>query len=101
MRSEPNPPEHDIDAAYGSLKDATLEELLLKRYLLQRMVLATLRLRSIRRKLFSLSRCTRSVSDLISLLALEEILPCPLRSCKRLSAAGPQITKGFAPGFLQ
>jgi hypothetical protein len=35
MRSEKNPPEHDIDAAYDSLKDATLDERLLKRYLLR------------------------------------------------------------------
>ena len=39
MKNETNPPERDIAAAYDSLKDATLDELLLKRYLLRRMVL--------------------------------------------------------------
>ena len=60
MRSEPNPPDYAIDATYDSLKDATLDELLLKRYLLRRMVLVTSRLCSIRRKLSSLSRCART-----------------------------------------
>ena len=31
MKRKINPPEHDIDAAYDSLKDATLDELWLKR----------------------------------------------------------------------
>ena len=83
MRSEPNPPEHDIDAAYDSLKDATLDELLLKHYLLRRMVLVTSRLCSIRRKLSSLSRRARSFSAIIFLLAVEGILP--LKLFKRLS----------------
>ena len=82
VRSEPNPPDYAIDATYDSLKDATLDELLLKRYLLRRMVLVTSRLCSIRRKLSSLSRCARSLSNLIFLLAVEGILP--LKPFKRL-----------------
>src|SRR6516164_3748924 len=81
VRSEPNPPDYAIDATYDSLKDATLDELLLKRYLLRRMVLVTSRLCLIRRKLSSLSRSTR-LSNLIFIVTVEGILP--LKPFKRL-----------------